>query len=277
MDLISEKEFDEIENKLYLKVGFTKYSKKKVEFLKNPKKPNGVYFQYNNGCILFCLINLGYLDENEIPDSMKNYKNHPYTEDEKTYKDYLKRVLSIIDLGQLWINLGGISPYKEKGTSKVIELDEIKKEVYEILKDSIENENFESVKKALSIVKNHERFATVIGNIPIKPILLSEIMKEGNLNLKNAIDSGIIKENTPIFCINHYIAFNEIIEENSNKYYIFTDSLPQFYSKIKSEMKDNSEFDEKNGKIKSNENAALINIIEDSDKKIGILKLNYLD
>ena len=86
------------EERLYKSVGFKPYKAYKVEFNKTINKPDGIYFQYNNGCILYSLINIGYLGEKHIPDSIKYYKNHNYSQDEKTYKAILIRILSLIDL-----------------------------------------------------------------------------------------------------------------------------------------------------------------------------------
>ena len=271
---------EELEAKLYSIAELTPYKAYKVEFRENPVKPDGVYFQYNNGCVLYSLINLGYLDENDIPSSMKHYKNHTYAQDEKTHKDYLIRILSLLDLAQLWINLGGESPYKEKETQKEIKFEKIKEDVYNILKNYAfsDEKKIEDVMPAFNIVKNHERFATIIGTIKIKSLLLSECEFSKNiekLNLKNAIDNGFIKENEVIFCLNHYIAFNKIIEEDSKKIYVFTDSCPIFYKKIKSEGGENCLINENSGIIKASENSGLINIEETSEKRVGILKLLF--
>ena len=127
---ISLKELS-FEERLYKIAGFSPYKAYKVEFSKTKKKPDGIYFQYNNGCILYSIINIGYLDDKDIPSSMKYYKNHNYSKDDKAkYEDILKRILSLIDLAQLWINIGGIVPYKEKG--KEIALEEIKNRVFDI-------------------------------------------------------------------------------------------------------------------------------------------------
>lgn len=122
----------EIEKKLYSIAELTPYKAYKVEFREKPIKPDGVYFQYNNGCVLYSLINLGWLDERHIPSSMKYYKNHPYAQ---SHKDYLIRVLSLLDLAQLWINLGGDSPYIEKETQKEIKLEKMKDDVYKLLEN----------------------------------------------------------------------------------------------------------------------------------------------
>ena len=271
---------EELETKLYEIAQLTPYKAYKVEFRDKPIKPDGVYFQYNNGCVLFSLINLGWLNEDDIPSSMKHYKNHTYAQDEKNHKDYLIRVLSLLDLAQLWINLGGESPYKEKESQKEIPFEKIKEDVLNLLKDYAfkEEKTVEDVMPAFNIVKNHERFATIIGKIKIQSFLLSECEFSKNiekLNLKCAIDNGFIKENEVIFCMNHYIAFNKIIEEDSKKYYIFTDSLPIFYKKIKSEGGENCLIDENTGIIKASENSGLINIEESPEKRVGILKLLF--
>lgn len=271
---------EELESKLYSIAELTPYKAYKVEFRKEPIKPDGVYFQYNNGCVLYSLINLGYLNEDDIPSSIKHYKNHSYAKDEKTHKDFLIRVLSLLDLAQLWINLGGESPYKEKETQKEIKFEKIKEDVYNILKKYVlsEEKKLEDVIPAFNIVKNHERFATIIGNISIKPVPLNECEFNKDLeklNLKSAIDKGFIKENEVIFCLNHFIAFNKIIEEDSKKVYVFTDSLPIFYKKIKKEGGENCIIDEDNGIIKASENSGLINIELTDEKRIGILKLLF--
>ncbi len=65
-------------------------------------------------------------------------ENNYYSQDEKTYEATLKRILSLIDLAQLWLNLGGIVPYKENG--KEISLEAVKEKVFNIIKKSIDNE-----------------------------------------------------------------------------------------------------------------------------------------
>ena len=210
------------EERLYKMAGFEPYKAYKVEFSKIKKKPDGIYFQYNNGCVLYSIINIGYLDEKDIPSSMKFYKNHNYSQDEKTYEATLKRILSLIDLAQLWLNLGGIVPYKENG--KEISLEAIKEKVFNIIKKSIDNENkkLDDIKPTLKIVGNNERFMTIIGNIPIKPVYLKdcEFSKDlEKLNLKSAIDKGYIKEDDPVFCLNHFIVYKGIVNKDSKKYY----------------------------------------------------------
>ena len=267
------------EEKLYKMVGFKPYKAYKVEFSKTINKPDGIYFQYNNGCVLYSLINIGYLDEKHIPDSMKFYKNHNYSQDEKTYKATLIRILSLIDLAQLWINLGGIVPYKENG--KEISLEGVKNKVFDIIKKSIDKEDkkLEDIKPALKIVGNNERFMTIIGNIPIKPIYLKdcEYSKDlDKLNLKSAIDKGYIKENESIFCLNHFIVYKGIIIEDSKKYYVFHDSMTNVYKIKKWESMEGSKIFYDDGIIHSPEDSKLLNLEETDEKTIGILKPLFL-
>ena len=263
------------EEKLYEMVGFTPYKSYKVEFRKTFKKPDGIYFQYNNGCVLYCLINIGYLNDKDIPSSMKYYKNHNYSQDKKTYEDVLKRILSLIDLAQLWINLGGDVPYKENGNPVLLE--DMKKKVFDIIKKSIDNpeRKYEDILPAFKLVGKNERFMTVIGKIPIKPIYLKDTEykdKLDKLNLKSAIDKGFIKENEPVFCLNHFISYMGIIYENSVKYYLFHDSMTHVYkTNMWESMKDSKIlFDE--GIIYSPENSKLLNLEETNEKTVGILK-----
>ena len=268
------------EERLYKIAGFEPYKAYKVEFSKTKEKPNGIYFQYNNGCILYSLINVGYLDEKDIPSSMKYYKNHNYSQDEKTYLATLRRILSLIDLAQLWINLGGISPYKENG--KVLSLDSIKKKVFNIIKKSIDNENknLDDIKPALKIVGNNERFMTIIGNIPIKPVYLKDLEFSKDLeklNLKNAIDKGYIKEDDIVFSLNHFIIYKGIIYKNSKKYYLFHDSMTNVYKVKKWENMEGSEILYDEGIVYAPEDSALVNLEETEQKTVGILKLLFLE
>ena len=267
------------EERLYKMAGFEPYKSYKVEFSKIKKKPDGIYFQYNNGCVLYSIINIGYLDEKDIPSSMKFYKNHNYSQDEKTYEATLKRILSLIDLAQLWINLGGIVPYKENG--KEISLEAVKEKVFNIIKKSIDNENkkLDDIKPALKIVGNNERFMTIIGNIPIKPVYLKdcEYSKDlEKLNLKSAIDKGYIKEDDPVFCLNHFIVYKGIVNKNSKKYYLFHDSMTNVYKIKMWESMVGSEISFDEGIIHSPEDSTLLNLEETDQKTVGILKLLFL-
>ena len=275
---ISPKELS-FEERLYKMAGFIPYKPYKVEFSKTKKNPDGIYFQYNNGCVLYSIINIGYLDDKDIPSSMKYYKNHNYSQDEKTYLATLRRILSLIDLAQLWINLGGLVPYKENG--KEISLELVKEKVFDIIKKTIDKENktLDDIKPALKIVGNNERFMTIIGNIPIKPIYLKDCDFRQNLeklNLKSAIDKGFIKEDEPVFCLNHFIVYKGIVNKNGKKYYLFHDSMTNVYKvKMWESMKDSEiSFDE--GIVLAPENSTLLNLEETDEKTVGILKLLFL-
>ena len=267
------------EERIYKIAGFEPYKSYKVEFSKTKKNPKGIYFQYNNGCVLYSLINIGYLNEKDIPSSMKYYKNHNYSQDEKTYLATLRRILSLIDLAQLWLNLGGISPYKENG--KVLTLESVKEKVFNIIKKSIDNENksLDDIKPALKIVGNNERFMTIIGNIPIKPIYLKDCEFRKNLeklNLKNAIDKGYIKKDDIVFSLNHFIVYKGIVNKNNKKYYLFHDSMTNVYKiKMWESMKD-SEISFDKGIVLAPEESTLINMEETNEKTVGILKLLFL-
>ena len=268
-----------LEERLYKMVGFEPYKAYKVEFRKTIKRPDGIYFQYNNGCVLYSLINIGYLDEVHIPSSLKYYKNHNYSQDEKTYEATLKRILSLIDLAQLWINLGGDVPYKEDG--KEVPLETIKNKAFEIIKQSIDNENKkkEDIQPALKLVGKHERFMTVIGKMPVKPIYLKdcEFSKDlEKLNLKSAIDKGFIKENESVFCLNHFIAYDGIKTENSKKYYVFLDSMSNVYKMKKWESMEGCDILYDDGIVNAPEDSALLNLEETDEKTVGILKLLFL-
>ena len=210
---------------------------------------------------------------------MKYYKNHNYSQDEKTYEATLKRILSLIDLAQLWVNLGGIVPYKVDG--KQASLEEIKNKVFDIIKASIDKKDrkLEDIKPALKIVGNNERFMTIIGTIPIKPILLKDCEFSKNLdklNLKSAIDKGYIKENDAVFSLNHFIVYKGIITEDSKKYYVFHDSMTNVYKiKMWENMKDSKIFFD-NGIIHSPEDSTLLNLEETDEKTVGILKPLFL-
>ena len=55
---------------------------------------------------------------------MKFYKNHNYLKDKRENFYFITKIISIVELAQLWINLGGESPYFE------IEFEEAKRTVF---------------------------------------------------------------------------------------------------------------------------------------------------
>ena len=170
-------------------------------------------------------------------------------------------------------------PYKENG--KEISLESVKEKVFNIIKKSIDNENktLDDIKPALKIVGNNERFMTIIGNIPIKPVYLKDCDFSQNLeklNLISAINKGYIKEDDPVFCLNHFIVYKGIVNKDSKKYYLFHDSMTNVYKiKMWESMKDSEiAFDE--GIIHAPENSTLLNMEETNEKTVGILKLLFL-
>ena len=129
LSTISNKDYKYVEYKIQETTGFKPYYHLKINLNRNQKKIDGTYFQYNKGCILYALINNGWLDEQYIPDSMKYYKDHKHKEDEKNNTNLLRKSMSIIDLAQLWMNIGGECPYLE------INLNEVRNRIYFVLKD----------------------------------------------------------------------------------------------------------------------------------------------
>jgi hypothetical protein len=109
--------------------GFKPYKPMKIELKENANQIEGTYYQYNKGCILYAIINNGYIDEKLIPESMKFFKDHSHREDAKNDRDFLRRCISAIDLAQLWMNIGEECSYLE------IDLIETKKRIYFVLKN----------------------------------------------------------------------------------------------------------------------------------------------
>jgi hypothetical protein len=76
----SKLSYDEVIKKIEELTGFSMYKSFNLNLNKEKKKIEGVYFQYDKGCILYSLINEGWLDEKY---SMKFYKNHNYLKDKR--------------------------------------------------------------------------------------------------------------------------------------------------------------------------------------------------
>ena len=128
-------EFNKIENK-------EKINKLDgINIRRDMHKINGTYYQFNKGCILYSIINNGHIDEQFIPDSMKYYVDHSHKEDQRNDTDFLKKIMSIIDLAQLWMNIGGECPYLE------INLNEVRNRIYFVLKDFFDYEEKEESEK----------------------------------------------------------------------------------------------------------------------------------
>ena len=92
-DLLS---FDQICSRIEDITGFTSYNSFKVKLNQVKKKIKGMYFQFDRGCILYALINEGWVDEKYIPDSMKYYKNHTYSQDTRNFKYSLLIIIRVV-------------------------------------------------------------------------------------------------------------------------------------------------------------------------------------
>jgi hypothetical protein len=236
--IINDDDYKKVEKKIEEMTGFKPYGPSKISLNKNKEKIDGTYFQYNKGCILYVLINGGWLNEKYIPDSMKFYKNHNHKEDEINDINLLRKTMSIIDLAQLWMNIGGNCPYLE------INLEELKKRLFLNLKEYFENKNTNLLKKISSMTWQNKDYFELIGKINVKYFPLREKLKNNpNPCIKNAIDENIIKKGDLIKYRRHFIIFDEVFEEDSKKKYSFHDSLSFFFKDKPTKEHNNCEYD----------------------------------
>lgn len=263
---ITEKEFKEVEKKIEEETGFKTYRPSKIKLNKNKQKIRGTYFQYNKGCILYVLLNGGWIDEKFIPDSMKFYKEHNHKEDELNDKNMLRRIMSIIDLAQLWMNIGGKCPYLE------ISLKEVKKRIFLVLKEYFQNPDTTLMKKIASMSWQNKDYYELIGDINVKCILLREKLNKHPC-IKNAIDQNIIKNGDLIKFGRHFIIFDQIIDEGPKKIYSFQDSLSYFFKTFPTPNHNNCECDKEKGFVFAQEDSGLINIDDNDEFEIGILEV----
>ena len=265
--------YEEIEEKITIVTGFKIYHTFPVKLNKEKKKIKGLYFQFDRGCILYALINEGWVDEKFIPDSMKFYKNHTYTQDTRNFKySLLIKLLSILDLAHLWTNLGGFSPYIE------IDVDEAKRRIFKIIGRFFATDNSEELKKAYIMSRQKINYFTLIGNLNVKIVRFKDIKEiKDNPTIKNAIEKKVIKEEDIIVVGYHFFSYNGIILENGIKAYSFTDSISNFYKTKKDEIlrKNNCIIYDDIGKISAFENCLLLNK-EDSDEEM-FGKLEIID
>jgi len=264
--IIREDEYRQVEKKIEEVTGFKTYYPLKIKLNKTRHKINGTYFQYNKGCILYALINAGWVDEKLIPDSMKFYKDHNHQEDEINNTNILRRSMSIIDLAQLWMNLGGECPYLE------IDLQEVKNKIFLVLQEYFQNPNDNLMKKIALMTWQNKDYFELIGKINVKYTPLREKL---NINpcIKNAINQNIIKKDDLIKFGRHFINFEKIIEERDGKIYSFQDSLSYFFKKRPTPNHNNCECDKKKGFIFTQEDCRLINLNDDEQMDIGILEV----
>ena len=264
--ILSDQEYKEIEKKIEEETGFKTYYPLDIKLNKIKHKINGTYFQYNKGCILYTLINGGWIDENLIPDSMKYYKDHNHKEDKFDNTNLLRRSMSILDLSQLWMNIGGNCPYLE------INLQQIKNKIYLVLKEYFNNPNDGLMKKIASMTWQNKDYFELIGKINVKYTPLREKLKT-NPCIKNGIEQNIIKNEDIIKFGRHFIIFEKIIEEGERKIYSFQDSLSYFFKSNPTPNHNNCECDKKKGFVFTQEDTGLININDSDEMDIGILEV----
>ena len=264
----------DIETKIKEITEFNLYGPLNIKLKKKPKKIKGIYFQYDKGCILYALINGGWINEKYIPDSMKFYKCHSYQDDPRDDKHYLRKMISLIDLAQLWMNLGGKSPYLE------IDVIEAKKRIFNVLKYYFDTENIEikkkEIKNAFHMTLQNIEYYKIIGNINIKYILLKEYKNKElieNPSLKKAIDLNIIKKDDIVLFKDHFFIYDGLIYNNGNKLYSFIDSLTPIYGKKDDKEHENGIINKIEGKFIAYENNIVINMINNEEIKVGKLEI----
>lgn len=259
---ISEDIYQEVEEQIIKMTGFKPYGPMKIKLNEKQKPIDGTYYQFNKGCICYSLINNGWIDEEFIPDSMKYYKNHNYKEDKRNDQDFLRRIMSIIDLSQLWVNIGGKCPFVE------IDLEEVRKRCYLVLKDYFDKPTTGIMQSVGAMTRQNKDYVDLIGDINVKFFSLREKLNN-NPCIKNAIDSGIIKKRDIIKCGRHCFIFDEVFEEDSKKKYSFHDSLSYFFP-AKNDKYNNCECNKKKGFIFASEDTKLINTIDNDEMIIGV-------
>ena len=274
--IIKKEIIPEVERKIKEKTGFETYKAKELYLNKDKHKIEGTYIQYNRGCILYALLNNGYVDENDVPDSMKYYKDHSHKEEENNAENLLKRTMSILDLAQLWMNIGGESAYLE------IDFEEAKLRIYSYLNEyfnDIETQSDKEKKlfmeKVFAMTWQTKDYFELLGNLKqnIKNTLFSEIPKiKDNPSIKNAIEKNIIKERDIIKYGRHCFIFDKVIEKNSVKKYVFQDSLAYFRESSKDKNYNNCDFSIK-GYISANEDSIFLNLKDTKQLEIGIVDI----
>lgn len=263
--------YEEVERKIETITGFKSYHSLSIKLNKTKKKIDGMYFQNDRGCILYSLINEGWIDEKYIPDSMKFYKNHTYSEDNKNYKySLLIKLLSRLDLAHLWTNLGGLSPYVE------IDVEEAKRRIFNIIGRFFISDNKEELKKAYQMSTQKINYYTIIGELNVRIIRLKDIDKiKNNPTIKNAIDSEIIKSEDILVVGDHFFCYNGKVNENGAEAYSFKDSISNYYKTKKDEVlrKSNCIIYDNKGIVNAFNNCLLVNTKDDEKQQIGKLEI----
>ena len=262
--------YELVQNKIREMTGFKPYNQMKIDLNKIQKEIKGTYFQYNKGCIIYALINNGWIDEQYIPDSMKFYKDHNHWEDQKNDTDFLRKCMSVIDLAQLWVNIGGDCPYLE------IDLNEVRKRIYLVLKDYFDTPSTDIMKKVASMTFQTKDYYELIGKINIKYTPLMELIKD-NPCIKKGIDENIIKKRDMIKFGRHCFIYDETFEEDGKQIYSFQDSLSYFHrgrlNRRPNPNYENCECDGKKGFVFASEDSPLINVKNTEEFEIGILSV----
>ena len=262
--------YELVQNKITEMTGFKPYNQMKIDLNKIQKEIKGTYFQYNKGCIIYALINNGWIDEQYIPDSMKFYKDHNHWEDQKNDTDFLRKCMSVIDLAQLWVNIGGDCPYLE------IDLNEVRKRIYLVLKDYFDSPSTDIMKKVASMTFQTKDYYELIGKINIKYTPLMELIKD-NPCIKKGIDGNIIKKRDMIKFGRHCFIYDETFEEDGKQIYSFQDSLSYFHrgrlNRRPNPNYENCECDGKKGFVFASEDSPLINVKNTEEFEIGILSV----
>ena len=262
--------YELVQNKITEMTGFKPYNQMKIDLNKIQKEIKGTYFQYNKGCIIYALINNGWIDEQYIPDSMKFYKDHNHWEDQKNDTDFLRKCMSVIDLAQLWVNIGGDCPYLE------IDLNEVRKRIYLVLKDYFDSPSTDIMKKVASMTFQTKDYYELIGKINIKYTPLMELIKD-NPCIKKGIDENIIKKRDMIKFGRHCFIYDETFEEDGKQIYSFQDSLSYFHrgrlNRRPNPNYENCECDGKKGFVFASEDSPLINVKNTEEFEIGILSV----
>lgn len=262
--------YESVQNKIREMTGFKPYNQMKIDLNKIQKEIKGTYFQYNKGCIIYALINNGWIDEQYIPDSMKFYKDHNHWEDQKNDTDFLRKCMSVIDLAQLWVNIGGDCPYLE------IDLNEVRKRIYLVLKDYFDTPSTDIMKKVASMTFQTKDYYELIGKINIKYTPLMELIKD-NPCIKKGIDENIIKKRDMIKFGRHCFIYDETFEEDGKQIYSFQDSLSYFHrgrlNRRPNPNYEKCECDGKKGFVFASEDSPLINVKNTEEFEIGILSV----
>ena len=276
--IIEKKIIKEVEEKIKIETGFETYRPMKIKLNKNKQKIEGTYNQYNRGCILYALLNNGYIDEKFIPDSVKYYKDHHHREEKYNNENLLKRTISLIDLAQLWINIGGQCPYLE------IDLEEAKKRIYSFLNEFFDNkspeienekENIKFMGKVFAMTWQSKDYFELLGNLEknIKKTLFTEMESiKDNPCIKNAIDNNIIKNRDIIKYGRHCFIFEKTFEENNKKKYVFQDSLAYFRQKTNDKNYEGCDYSQK-GYILANEDSKFITLKDTKELEIGLVEV----